>query len=134
QASIMLSHDAPVGVEVEVDARMRIEPSHNVRGRVGRVIVENDMKFSMREPPVDDLEEAEEVSSRMPVRALTDDSSGGDFERRVQAGQPVTPVVVRLPGRQVRSKRQDRLSSLERLDLGLFVQAEDNCISRRFQI
>jgi hypothetical protein len=43
QVSIWLSHDEPTGVKVEVDVRILIQPGLDVRGGVGRQVVQDDM-------------------------------------------------------------------------------------------
>ena len=57
--------------------------------------------------------------------------AGGDVEGGEQVGRAVALVVVRAPLGLARTHRQHRLRAVERLDLGLLVDAEDQRPLRR---
>ena len=60
--------------------------------------------------------------------------AAGDLESGVQAGQPVSAIVVGLPRRQPWPQGQQWLGPAERLDLRLLIQAQDHGVRRGFEI
>jgi hypothetical protein len=80
------------------------------------------------------FEKGQKVGARMPVAALADDLAAGNFQRRIQTGQPVATVVVGLPRRQAGAQGQQRLGPTQRLDLRLLVQTQHHRVGRRMQI
>ena len=66
------------GREVQVKARMPLEPALYRRGLVGGIIVDDEMQVEMgRRPFVDGLEEAEELAMPVAGHALPDDGTVG---------------------------------------------------------
>jgi hypothetical protein len=74
----------------------------------------------------DDVQEGAELARPMAGEAFADDPAGGGVERREQAEGSVTRVVMRAPLDLTWAHRKQRLRSIERLNLALFVDAEDN--------
>jgi hypothetical protein len=78
------------------------------------------------------LEEVEKLGSAVPFVALADHKAGGDVERREQRGGAVADVAVGAPFGHARHHRQDGLFAVERLDLRLLIDAEDEgAVGRR---
>ncbi len=80
------------------------------------------------------LQETQEIRARVSLGTFSDDPSRSDFERRVEARKPIALIVVRLASRKIRAQRQQRLGSLERLDLRLLIDAEHDGMGRRMEI
>src|SRR3546814_12975194 len=68
------------------------------------------------------------------ARAFADDASGGDVERCEQGGHAVALVIMAAPLRLSWSHRQHRLAAVERLDLALFIDAQDQRTLGRRQV
>ena len=60
----------------------------------------------------------------MPLVGLGDDLSIGDVEGGEQAGRAVPEVVVGTPFGHAGHHRQDQLGAIQRLHLGLFIDAQ----------
>ena len=83
---------------------------------------------------VDLLQEVEKLPGPVAPVALADDEAGSDIEGCEQRGRSVALVIVRAPLRHARQHRQDRLCTVERLDLALFVDTEHQGAVRRREI
>ena len=70
----------------------------------------------------------------MTLVAFADDEARGDVERGEQRGRAVADIVVGAPLRDAGHHRQDRLLAIQRLDLALLVDAEDERPVRRGQV
>lgn len=125
---------SPSRREVEAHARVSLQPCVDLRGLVRGRVVEDDMQGACSITPAEDVQKPKEVGSGVSRAALADDRPGGDFQSGIQTGQPITLVVMSLTGRQTRSKRQERLRPVQRLDLGLLVDAQDDGVGRRVQV
>ena len=113
---------------------MRRQPGLHGRGGVRGGVVENDVQLL---PPIaagQPLEKGQEVGPRVPRAALPQDLATGNLEGRIQAGQAVAPVVVRLAGRQAWAQGQQGLRPAQRLDLRLLVHAHHHGVGRRLQV
>src|SRR3546814_18911199 len=71
------------------------------------------------------VQEATELLRAMAAIAFADDASGGDVERCEQGGHAVALVIMAAPLCLSRTQRQHRLAPVERLDLALFIDAQD---------
>ena len=132
-----LDHVEPgsaLGCEVKREAGVLGKPSLDGRGGVGRGVVQDDVKLSAAVEPVESAKKTEEVSTVMGLRAMADDFSGGDLESCVEAGDPVSAVVVSLACRQTRSYWKHRLRTTESLDLSFLVQTEHDGVGGRVQV
>jgi hypothetical protein len=87
-----------------------------------------------RDIAFDLAQKAQELTPAMARIAAPDDRACGGVERREQAEGSVTGVVMGSPLDLARPHRQKRLRSIERLDLALFVDAENHRALRRRQI
>jgi hypothetical protein len=74
---------------------------------------------------VDLFNEVQKFGGPMPLVAFADDKAGGDVERCEQRGRAMTDIGVSLTFRLTRHHRQDRLFAIERLNLALFIDAQD---------
>src|SRR5215210_7703626 len=89
------------------------------------VVVHHEMNVEItRDSLLDLVEEAPELGRAMARIAAADDRSGRDVECREQRGRAVTGVVMRAPLDLAGPHRQDRLASVEGLDLALLVDAQ----------
>ncbi|ALA59356.1 hypothetical protein NITMOv2_2951 [Nitrospira moscoviensis] len=120
--------------EVEVHARVRLQPRLYLRGLVRGRVVEDDMQGALPIMPAEHVQEPKEVGPGVSFAALADDRSGSDFQSGVQTGQSIALVVMSLPGRKARAERQNRLRPVQSLDLGLLVDAQDDGVGRRVQV
>ena len=77
------------------------------------------------------IEELAELACAVARKALTDDLACGDVEGCEQRGHAVALVVVAAPCRLTWPHGQHRLAAVERLDLGLFVHAQNQRMGRR---
>src|SRR6202158_5075382 len=66
--------------------------------------------------------------------ALRNHSSSDDVERREQCNSPVAEVIMRHPLGIAQPHRQQRLGALQRLDLTLLVNAQDQRLVRRIEV
>ena len=70
----------------------------------------------------------------MTVIAAVGDRAGRDLQRREQRGGAVALVVVGGLLGQAGPDRQDRLGAVQRLDLGLLIDAQHDRVARRVQV
>jgi hypothetical protein len=81
------------------------------------------------------FEEGEELGMGVPGAAvLGGDLAGGDLQRGEQGGGAVADVVVAGLLRQSGPQRQDRRGAIQRLDLRLFVDADNDGLVRRVEV
>ncbi len=73
---------------------------------------------------LDGIQEADEFLMAMALHVVSDDRSVEDVHRREQSGRPVPLVVMGHSSGAAPLHRQAGLSTIERLDLALFVDAE----------
>jgi hypothetical protein len=97
-------------------------------------VVEDDVEFL---PPIalDEMpEKAQEVGAGVRGATFTDDLSGDDLEGGIETCDAGASVVMGLPCGQPWANGQEGLCSLQGLDLGLLVEAEDDGISWGVQV
>ena len=73
---------------------------------------------------LDQVQEAAELLGTMPRRHLRNHLARGDIERGVEVGGAVANVVMCLPCRHPGHQRQHWCGAVERLDLGLLIDAQ----------
>ena len=115
--------------EVQMPAgTLRIgEPVGDWWGLVGREAVEHDVELKVFwHVEVDELEEPQHVGGLVTLLAVAEDLAGADVHGREQIGRPVALLVVGHGAGPSSLERQARLGPVERLDLGLLVEAEDD--------
>ena len=122
----MFSHDELVGVKVQMPAGPpgMSEPLGDLRGLVGRQVVEDNMHIQPAgHRAVDLLEEGQHIRGGVLLAALGDDLTGGDVQRREQVGRPVPLVVMGHRPSPAPHHRQTRLGPVQRLTLGILREA-----------
>ena len=111
------------------------EPIADQLGLVRSVIVHHRMDVEVSgDVALDFVEESAELLGAMTAHALADDGPDFDVERGEERGGPVSCVVVRAPFGLAWPHRQERLGSIERLNLALFIDAENHRALGRRQI
>ena len=102
---------------------LRGHPSFDQRGLMRREIVEDHVDGEGGVHPLVDLaQKAHEIPRPMLLLDLRHDLAGRDVERREEVHRAMADVVVRLAFGPTHVHRQDRLRSLEGLNLRLFVE------------
>lgn len=95
-------------------------------GLVNGRIIEHQMDFECgRNMLVDGVKELPEFNAAVPGAARADHHSSLHVQRGKKIGGAVPDIIVCLALDLSRAHRQDRSGRLSRLDLGLFVHAED---------
>src|SRR6185312_16162953 len=102
-----------------------------VRGEV----VQDDMHIQIaRNRGIDLFEKPQHVGTGMALAQIGQDLAGGDVERREQIDRAVALVIMGHRPRPARLHRQRRLGAVQRLTLGLLVEAEHRRPGRRIQV
>jgi len=70
----------------------------------------------------------------VPAVAIADGDSACHVQGREQRRHAMAFVIMRLARRYAWRKRQNRLRTVERLNLALFIHTQDNCAIRRIQV
>lgn len=111
------------------------QPSLDHRRFVRGVIVHDDMDIeTVGDITVDLLEEIEKLGRSMALVAFADNGAGGDIERGEQRGRPVPDIGGGTSLGHAGHHRQDGLLAVERLDLRLLIDAQDERMSWRRKI
>jgi hypothetical protein len=98
---------------VESDPRVLGEPSLDLRGAVGRRVVEDHVQLNSRVLLRDVPHESEEVGAGVAVLALVRHMSRVDVERRVELNHALAPVVVSVSDGPPFTKWERNLRSLK---------------------
>ena len=121
--------------EVDVEPRPAGQPAAGRGGLVGRVVVEDEVHVELGGPGlVDGVQELPELHGAVAMVELADDRAAFDIERGDERGGPVARVVVGQPLGLPRPHRQHRLGPVERLDLSLLIDAQQQRPLRRIQV
>jgi len=120
--------------EVQMDARVLLEPLADGGCGVSAGVVEDDVEFLATEPGGDCLEELQELRSVGLGAALADHSPARHLEGGIQTRDSCASVVVSLASREPRADRQQRLSPLQGLDLRLLIEAQHDSVGRRIEV
>jgi len=62
---------------------------------------------------VQEFQDAQEIRSGVPLGALVDDLSRGQFGGRMEAAEPVASAVMSLPSGEIRPQGQEWLRTLQ---------------------
>jgi len=122
------------GCEVEMEAGMTGKPLLHLGMLVGAVVVADEVQVEAAVPFVENLKESNELLVRMPIETSALDTAGRHLEGCEKACCAVPFVVVSHPRRHARTQGKYRLRPVERLDLGLLVDAEDQRFFGRIKI
>lgn len=121
--------------EVNMKPRVFGEPIADGRRLVGAVVVHDQMNVEIRgSVGVDGVEELAELNGAMAHVRLADDFPGFDVQRSEERDGAVSTVVVGSSLGLPRPHREQGLCALERLNLRLFVDAQDNGVLRRIKV
>jgi len=74
---------------------------------------------------VNRVEKAQKLSTAMPAMTLANDAPGRDIQRGKQRRGPVPDVVMGPALRLPRAHRQQRRGAIERLNLALFIDRQE---------
>src|SRR5581483_9123518 len=83
---------------------------------------------------LDGFQKTAKLDGAVAPMKLTDNGAGLGIERSEQVDGAVTQVIRRAAIGLAGSHRQHRLTAIERLNLGLCVDAQHQCLSRRIEI
>jgi hypothetical protein len=120
---------------VKRPAGMPGQPLAHLRMLVGRIVVDDGVDhFSDWDLLLDRVEEADKLLMAMALHVAADDGAVKDVEGCEQRGGAVTFVVVRHRPGTARLHRQTRLGAVERLDLALLVDREDDRMGGRIDL
>jgi hypothetical protein len=120
---------------VEDEALMPCEPGTNLGMLMGRIIVEDDVNdLSGRNLGFDGIEEPDELLMRVALHATADHLAFEHVESGEQRGGAMTLVVMGHGAQTALLHRQARLGAVERLDLALLIEGQDNGVGGRIDI
>src|ERR1700722_15226487 len=123
------------GREVEGPAGMPSQPLAHLRVLVGCVVVDDGVDLlSRRHLRLDGVEEADELLVPVALHIAADDGAVEDVEGREQRGGTVAFVVVGHGPGAALLHWQAGLGAVERLDLALFIDREDDGMGGRINI
>ena len=121
--------------EVHMEARMFCQPRLDLGMLVGGVVVGDQMQVELLgRLGVDTAQEFQPFLMAVPLHAVADDLAGGDVERGEQCRRAVALVVMRHGAGSALLDRQAGLCAVERLDLALLVDRENQRLVRRIEI
>ena len=120
---------------MEGEARVSVQPLPHFRMLVGGVVVEDNVHdLSGRHLRLDGVEEADKLLVTMALHASADDLAFEDIESGEQRRCAMSFVVVGHRAGAALLHRQAGLRAVERLDLRLFVDREDDGMGGRIDI
>ncbi len=121
--------------EMHVEARALGQPPLDERRLVGPVVIQDEMNREGRgDRGINRIEELPELEGPVATVHLPEDFAGLDIERRKQRGRAVAAVVVGPPLDLAGAHGQQRLRPIERLDLRLLVDAQDDGVFGRVHV
>lgn len=121
--------------EVQLEARMTLEPTLHGRRLVCGVIVEDQVEVETRQRLfVDPPQEFQEFLGTMARQAFTDDLASCNVERGEQRRSPMTLIVVRHGAGTAFLEGQARLRAIQGLDLALLVDGKHQRFIGRIEV
>ena len=133
--STALSQEAEVGVKWNVQRGWRVEPLAHFGMLVGGVVVEDRVdSLAGGNLALDGVEEADELLMPMALHVAADHRAVEHVHRGEQRRRSVALVVVGHGSGAALLHRQAGLGAVERLDLALFVDRQDDGVGRRIDI
>lgn len=123
------------GREVKVEARVATQPTLDTGMLVSGIVVHDQMQVpSVGRLLVDVLQETNAFLMPVPWHAIAIDGAVERIQTREQRGGSVARVIMGHPGAATGAQRQTRLGSVARLNLALFIHAQDQRLVRRVQV
>jgi len=120
---------------VEVDARMALEPRHDLLVFVRAVIVHDDVQVAVITILLDnDVQEFDEFLMAVPIEAHPGHLSCQYLERREQAGRAVALVVVGHRATTALLQGKARLRAVQCLYLAFLIDTQNDGLLRRIEI
>ena len=120
---------------MEVEARTLEEPALDDLGLVGLIVVDDEVDIeALGDGRLDSVEEPAKLNGAVALVTFGDDLSGLGVERCEEGGGAIANIVVGTALDLPRTHRQQGLGAVEGLDLGLFVDAQDQSSVRGMQI
>src|SRR5271157_1075017 len=121
--------------EMESEALMPVKPMAHLGMLVGGVIVEDHVHdLASWDLRLDGVEEADELLMPVTLHVAADDRAVEDVEGGEERGRSVPLVIVRHGSSAASLQRQAGLGAVERLNLALLVDAEDDGVSGRIDV
>ncbi len=121
--------------EVQLEARMLGEPGLHLVRLVRRGVVEHNVHVEvLANDPIDPPHECDELAGAMAWLAVADNEAALHVHRRIERGDAMTLVVVRQRCGPALLQRQARLRAVERLDLALLIDTENERAIRRVHV
>ena len=120
------------GREMQFEARVFLQPGLHIGRLVGGVVVEDQVDVvGLLHGPVDAAQETQELLGAVTRHAFPDDQARLDVQRGEERGGSVALVIMGHRRRAPLLEGQTRLGPIERLDLGLLVDAQhDRTVGR----
>ena len=135
QTSTRLSHDARVGMQLEVEARMPLQPPLNRGMRMRGVGVDDGMHVDVgRRVGVEHVEKVPTLLLSLAGVAGADHRAVEDIQRREQGGRAMSLVVVGHRPGSARLQRPPRLRSLQGVNLALLINTNHEGLVRRIHV
>src|SRR6185295_18862051 len=123
------------GCEVHMESWTLGEPAADQCRLMRAVIVQNQVHFKFRRDRLlDSIQELPEFGTTMPTVQFADDLTGFDVERCEQRSRAMARIVVSATFRLSGPHREQRLGTVESLNLGLLVHAQDQSAIRWIQV
>src|SRR5262245_27598988 len=111
---------------MHMEPRMADEPAPYARGLVRPIVVQDQMDVELgSDAGVDRLDKSKELLTAMAAMTFANDFAGGHIGGCKQRRGSITPLVVRAPLGRPERHRQNRRGPIERLDLALFIHAQE---------
>jgi len=120
---------------VEVDLRVIVQEVADGSALVSREVVEDDVNLLPPRLRLDDVaKESKELLTGVSSDRLAEDLTTAGIQGGIERQRAEAVVLEAVPLGPSRRQRQDRIQSIECLDVGLLVQAEDGRVPRRVQV
>src|SRR5258706_7980703 len=114
---------------------MRVQKLLDKFGFMSREVISNDMNLPPSRLTGHDVsEKGDELQTGMARRRATNDFSCFGIQRRVQREGAVAVILESMSLCSAGRQRQHRIKSVQRLDAGLFINTENDCMLRRLHI
>src|SRR5271168_4021076 len=121
--------------EVECPSRIAFEPSADIGMLMGGVVVDDGVdRLARRNLSFDDIEEADELLMAMALHVAADHRAVEDVHRGEQRRRSVPLIVVCHRSGAALFQRQSGLRAVQRLNLALFVDRQDDSVRGRIDI